>query len=93
MKRGNTHVIDLTKVRKILTEVEKLVEDLDGLDLDERTAVESQSGSVARKERAHQSQSLNLLSDRLVLAASLVRVEYWHARGRTDPLVDTQRSD
>ena len=31
------------------------------------------------------SQTLNLMGDRLELAASLVRIEYWVARGHADP--------
>ena len=89
-------MVDLGRVRVILVEVDALVDELDGVDLDERTAVENQSppsrhnrdrtaaGDI-RRERARQSQSLNLLADRLHLAAAMVRVEYWFARGHADP--------
>lgn len=79
-------LIDLTKVRTILAEISELVESLDGLDLDETTAVEGQSSGRARQERARKSQTLNLLASRLELAAQLTRVEYWYARGEPDPL-------
>jgi hypothetical protein len=88
-----TVMIDLSKVRVILAEVGSLVEDLDGVDLDERTAVVEQSAGDARRERARQSQALNLLSDRLELAATMVRVQYWNARGHGDPTVDGDHSD
>lgn len=79
-------VIDLTLVRKTLGEAATLVDRLDGLDLDEKDAVASQSKSRTRQERAQASQNLNLLASRLELAAQLVRVEYWAARGETNPL-------
>jgi hypothetical protein len=79
-------MIDLSQVRFILEEAQELVEELDGVDLDESTAVTSQSKGRDRRERAELSQSLNLLGDRLLLASSLVKVEYWHARGFEDPL-------
>jgi hypothetical protein len=79
-------VIDLSKVTKIVLEVEELINNLHGVDLDETNAVTSQSKSRTRTERAQVSQDLNLLSDRLLLASSLVRSEYWKARGVRDPL-------
>lgn len=79
-------VIDLTRVRKVLNEASTLVGRLDGLDLDETNAVASQSKSRSRQERAQASQDLNLLASRLELAAQLVRVEYWAARGEPNPL-------
>jgi hypothetical protein len=79
--------IDLSRVRAILDEIDELIDDLDGVELDERTAIEQPPGK-ARHDRAHQSQTLNLVADRLALAASLVRVEYWAARGHKDPTVD-----
>lgn len=79
-------MINLTRVRDVLAEIEELVDDLDGIDLDETKAVESQTKGKARQERARRSQELQLLGNRLELAASLVRIEYWHARGEQDPL-------
>ena len=78
-------MIDLGRVTKILHEAEELIEELHGSPLDERAAVESSTAGEERKRRARQSQALNLLSDRLELAAALVRVEYWQARGYEDP--------
>lgn len=79
-------MIDLTKVKTVLSEVQDLIEALHGVDLDEGRAVEDNSKGKARQERAKKSQELNLLSDRLMLASSLVRSEYWYARGEIDPL-------
>lgn len=78
-------MIDLSKVRDVLEEINQLVAKLDGQELDETGAVDSQSSGRARQERARLSQSLNLLATRLELAASLTRVEYWYARGDGDP--------
>lgn len=78
-------MINLTTVRSVLREVNELVDDLDGRDLDETDAVTSQSRGEARKIKAQRSQDLQLLASRLDLAADLVRVEYWHARGESDP--------
>ncbi|WP_234410897.1 hypothetical protein [Nocardioides terrigena] len=79
-------MIDLTRVRTIMAEAASLVEGLDGQDLDESDAVTSQSKSRTRQERAQTSQDLQLLATRFELAAALVRVEYWSARGKQDPL-------
>lgn len=78
-------MIDLSKVRDVLEEINELVAKLDGQDLDETGAVDNQSSGRARQERARLSQSLNLLATRFELAASLTRVEYWYARGDGDP--------
>jgi len=86
-------VIDLSRVQLILEEVNRLVEDLHGQELDERAAVEAQSAGEARRQRARASQSLNLLSDRLGLAAQMVRVEYWSARGHGDPTDGVRPTD
>ena len=79
-------MIDLAAVRSVLMEVESLVAQLDGLELDDTDALSSQSKGAARKEKAQRSQELQLLAVRLELAASLVRNEYWFARGEVDPL-------
>ena len=79
-------VIDLERLRNVLTEVNVMVEDLDGVALDDTAAITSQSKSKAREVKARRSQDLQLLASRLELAAHLVRVEYWYARGEADPL-------
>ncbi len=79
-------MIDLTVVRSCLSAAAALVDELDGKELDETDAVTSQSKGEARKRRAQRSQDLQLLATRLELAASLVRNEYWYARGERDPL-------
>jgi len=79
-------VIDLTRVRIVLAEVGALVEELDGAELDETAAIDSQTKSKARSIRAKRSQNLQLIAGRLELAAQLVRNEYWFARGEIDPL-------
>lgn len=75
----------MTKTRAILAECTELIDSLDGQDLDETNAVESQSKGAERKRRAQLSQDLNFVASRLELAAALVRVEYWYARGEDDP--------
>lgn len=80
-------MIDLHRVRAILEEAERVVDELDGQDLDERQALgNSQSKSLDRQQRAAMSQALNQLADRLQLASTLVRNEYWVARGASNPL-------
>lgn len=79
-------MINLTTARRVLADAQVLIEALDGHHLDETDAVTSQSRGVDRKKRAQMSQDLQLLATRLELAASLVRVEYWHARGADDPV-------
>jgi hypothetical protein len=79
-------MINLTTVRRALADAQELIEGLDGRELDETDAIASQSRGTARKERAQMSQDLQLLATRLELAASLVRVEYWYARGCDDPV-------
>lgn len=79
-------MINLNRVRAVLSEVQALVDDLDGVDLDETDALTSQTKSKKREIKAQRSQDLNLLATRLELAANLVRVEYWYARGEQDPL-------
>lgn len=78
-------MIDLSRVKAVLREVQTLISDLDGLSLDDSEAVTSQSKGVARQERARRSQELQLLATRLELAAALTRTEYWFARGEMDP--------
>lgn len=85
-------MIDLTRVRSVLKEAQTLIDDLDGLDFDDTEAVTSQSKGHARQVRAQRSQDLQLLATRFELAASLVRVEFWYARGENDPL-NPERDD
>lgn len=82
-------VVDLSQVRTVLAEITTLVENLDGIDLDETDAVRSQSKGRSRQERAQASQDMNLLASRFELCAQLVRVQYWAARGEADPLAWT----
>lgn len=67
--------VDLRGVRAVVGEIQDLIDDLDGVDLDERTAIGEQSGGQARKQRARLSQNLNLLSDRFGYAEQLVRIQ------------------
>lgn len=83
-------MIDLSRVKTVLSEVQDLVEDLHGLDLDDSDAITNQSKGNARRERAQRSQELQLLATRLELAAALTRNEYWFARGEKDPLSATR---
>ena len=78
-------MIDLTTVRACLSDARDLIERLDGKELDETEAVTSQSRGDLRRLKAQRSQDLQLLATRLELAAGLVRVEYWYARGESDP--------
>lgn len=85
-------MIDLSRVKSVLVEVEALVADLDGKALDDTDAITSQSKGHARQQKAKMSQDLQLLAVRLEMAAALVRNEYWFARGEVDPL-DRRRDD
>lgn len=79
-------MIKLTRVRNVLAEINEMVDELDGVDLDETDAVTSQSKGEARKVKAQRSQDLQLLANRFELGAALVRNEYWFARGEQDPI-------
>lgn len=79
-------MIDLSKVKAVLSEIDLLIADLDGFNLDDSDAITNQSKGKARQERAQRSQELQLLATRLELAAALTRCEYWFARGERDPL-------
>lgn len=79
-------MIDLSRVQDVLREVNTLIAELHGADLNEERAVEDQSKGNARRTRARMSQDLNLLAARLEFAAHLVKNEYWFARGEQDPL-------
>ena len=80
-------MIDLERVRGILNgDVADLIGNLDGVDLDDTDAITNQTRSNARQAKAEKSKELLLLADRLSLAESLVRGEYWFARGESDPL-------
>lgn len=85
-------MIDFELVRQTLNECSRLVEELDGLDHDDSRAHLESSHTNARKERARRSQQMQFLANRLELAASLVRNEYWVARGERDAL-DIDRSE
>lgn len=79
-------MIDLEKTLIVLQECGELAAELNGQELDETDAVTAQSKGDLRRQRAQMSQDLQLLATRLELAAGLVRVEYWFARGERDPL-------
>lgn len=78
-------MIDMSKTQAVLVECTELAAALHGQELDETDAVSNQSKGEARRQRAQLSQDLNFLATRLELAAALVRVEYWWARGEDDP--------
>lgn len=84
-------MINLTRVRKVLADVQALVDELDGKELDEVDAISLQSKTKIREIRARRSQDLQLLATRLEMAAALVRNEYWYARGEPD-LIDDERN-
>jgi len=74
-------VIQLDNVRKLLDRADVLVTELDGQPLDERS-----HGDEQKTQRIARSRHLQELANHLELAASLVRHEYWIARGAADPL-------
>jgi hypothetical protein len=79
-------MINLTRVQRILDEVHDKIEELDGMELDETNALTNQTTSNVRVLKAQRSQDLQFMANRLELAAQLVRVEYWAARGFTNPI-------
>lgn len=78
-------MIDLSRVREVIAEATEIVDELDGVELDETDALTSTGAK--RTAKAQRSQALQLLATRFELAAALTRIEYWYARGETDPLV------
>lgn len=81
-------MIDLSRVQEVLDEARDLIQELHGVELDETKALTSQSRGEARRVRAQQSQDLRRLAELFELCASLVRNEYWVARGETDYIHD-----
>lgn len=84
-------MIDLSKARAVLQDAQELIDDLDGLDIDDTAAVLEQGRTsprvaASRQERAQASKDLLLLQDRLEMAASLVKSAYWVMKGEDDPL-------
>ena len=75
--------INLSKVDAIIEEAGRLMDDLDGKVLDE-TLAGQQDRASAREERVQRSRDLQQLAHLFELAATLVRNEYWHARGGQD---------
>lgn len=78
----------MTIVKEVLDDCELLVEDLDGQMLDERQNSDSDadtpSKAEARDHKVRTSRDLQRLAHQLEMAATLVRNEYWHARGGPD---------
>ena len=74
--------INLSKVNSVLDECDRLAAELDGQTLDERLG--AQDKAAAREARITRSRDLQQLAHLLELAATLVRNEYWHARGGKD---------
>lgn len=81
-------MIDLTRARHVLSSAKELLDDLDGVDLDDSNAIYAQGQSNIRQERAQASKDLLQLADQLDLAGQLVRNAYWSFRGEPDPLED-----
>lgn len=82
-------MIDLQAVKDLLAECSGIVDELDGQEHSDSQVSPGSRNEETRAERAakvHRSKSLQLLSDRLDLAAALVRNEYWFSRGEADPL-------
>lgn len=80
-------MIDMDTLRVTLKDAEQIVNELDGLEFDDRDAVTADKATRAkRQEQALRSKTLLLLAHRLELAKALVMVEYYFARGEIDPL-------
>jgi hypothetical protein len=77
--------INLERLSRILDEADRLAEELDGKELDDRVNLPKQ---VAREQRIERSRDLQQLAHLLELGAALVRNEYWHARGGQDMIYD-----
>lgn len=78
-------MIDLTQTRTIINDAWEILEDLDGLDLDDGDGiVENRNNSAAKQariERAQTSRDLLMLADRLAAAEATVRQTYWKFKG------------
>lgn len=77
--------INLERLSKILDEADRLAEELDGKELDDRLGLPK---AEARQQRIERSRDLQQLAHLLELGAALVRNEYWHARGGQDMIYD-----
>lgn len=83
-------MIDLSKVKSIMVEVEALIAELDGREYDDQkawdTAKDGRPGRASREERAKIAKQLQLLAVHFEMAAALARNEYWFGKGEVDPL-------
>lgn len=78
-------MIDLSQTRRILNDAWEVLEDLDGLDLEDPQSItahrQSAEARAAREERAQASRDLLMLADRLAAAEATVRDRYWKFKG------------
>jgi len=75
--------IDLSIVSNLMDDCVALVAELDRQDLDERYSHNTDRAEL-RERKVRTSRDLQRLAHQLELAATLVRNEYWHARGGPD---------
>lgn len=80
-------MLNLATVKQVLEDSTGMVNDLHGMDLEDLDAHEHKRRKVAEVTR-----DLLQLADQLVLASSLVRNEYWFAKGYRDSL-DLERTE
>jgi hypothetical protein len=79
--------IDLSIVKAVIDDCELLITDLDGQNLDDRFNHNTDKAE-AREHKVRLSRDLQRLAHQLELAATLVRNEYWHARGGPDHIYE-----
>lgn len=77
--------IDLKLVRIALQEALALVDQLDGAELDERSAW-AENNKRRREEKLAKSKTLQIIAHRCATAEQLVHNEYWISRGVADIL-------
>lgn len=92
-------MIDLTQSRKVLEDAWEMLEDLDGLELQDEAITTRRPGQnnakaqEARAERAQASRDLLLLADALAAAEATVRQAYWKYKGQGsvfDPVTEAR---
>lgn len=84
-------MIDLAQALAILDETADQMESINARSHSDPDPHGSGGTKEERADKARVSATLQLISTRLELAASLVRIEYWFARGETDPLNPERR--
>lgn len=85
-------MIDMTKVRVALEDALAILDEVDGIDVDDSGSIGGDDTKTQREYKARISRSLLLLADRLEMASQFARSEYWYVKGEPD-ILNPERDD